>query len=286
MASIYRRPRPNLGVLIAMLVVLLGSLAAPASPAAAGPDSCVATAQRPPVVVLHDLAGTPESVASLSERIAATGRCVVPISWGPMPLLVALGIASPGLPGGLASMAASAPVVGGELVDLAGATPKHKVDVVAVGAGSLVALRTVQLEHRLPVRRLVSLGPLWRGTNLLGLGDLEQLSRDAGTYDVVLGLEKLLMDGACASCREFIKGSDFLRELRAGGLRPPGLRQVDVLSRTDGLVVPWTSGRRARVTTLVVQDQAVDSAVSHFALPGDSAAQRLVLQGLRMRVGR
>ncbi|KRB76210.1 hypothetical protein ASE01_14435 [Nocardioides sp. Root190] len=263
-------------------VVTTALLVAPARAGAA--PGCAVTADRPVVVLVHDLAGMPASVAPLARRLEAAGHCTTTVGWGAIPLLAALAPLGPvlsSLPGGLASMETSAAEVGRRIAAVAARTPARRVDVVAVGAGSLVTLRARQLDPHLAVRRLVSVGSLWEGTNLLGLGDLEQLSRDAGTYDLVLGVEKLLMDGVCASCREFIKGSDFLRGLRAAGLTLPGLAQVDIVSTRDGLVVPWTSGRRPGVTTLVVQHRAPSSSVSHFALPRDVDVQDLVLGALR-----
>lgn len=275
------RSRALAGVLLAAVVTAALLLAPPRAGAAPG---CAGTADRPVVVLVHDLAGTPSSLAPMARRLEAAGRCTTSVGWGAMPVLAGLPSLAPllaSLPGGLASMETSASEVGRRISAVAARTPGRRVDVVAVGAGSLVALRARQLQPALGVRRLVSVGSLWDGTNLLGLGDLEQLSRDAGTYDLVLAVEKLLMDGVCASCREFIKGSDFLRRLRAAGLTPPGLSQVDVVSTRDGLVVPWTSGRRRGVTTLVVQHRAPSSTVSHFALPRDADVQDLVLGALR-----
>ncbi len=49
------------------------------------------------------------------------------------------------------------------------------------------------------IRSLTTLGPIWNGTELAGLAAMEQFSRDLGTYDLVLGLEKPLIDPVCAA---------------------------------------------------------------------------------------
>lgn len=281
--------RAPLTVLLAVLLAAALVLGLPGPAARADTTPCRGTTTAPPVVLVHDLLGTPASVSGLAAVLAADGRCVVAEAWGPAPALAPvlpllsnlLPAVVSNLPGGLASMEQAAPALSRRVTATAATAPAREVDVVAVGAGSLLALRSVQLTPGLPVRRLVSVGSLWDGTNLAGLGDLEQLSRDAGTYDLVLGVEKLLMDGACASCRELIKGSDFLRGLQAAGLRPAGLQQVDVVSRTDGLVVPWTSGVRDGVSTLVVQEHDPAARSSHFALPRDPVVQGLVRAALR-----
>jgi hypothetical protein len=155
------------------------------------------------------------------------------------------------------------------------------VDVVSVGIGSLVALRYQQIATTpVSIRRHVAIGALWKGTNLAGLGDLEQLSRDAGSYNLVLPIEKLLLDGVCASCREMLTGSDFMRAFANAGRLRPGTSITSIISRSDGLVVPYTSGALAGTTTIVVQDRFPNLRVAHFGLPHNTTVLDLAAEAL------
>lgn len=187
---------------------------------------------------MHDLAATSATLTPVAEALRSDRRCVVLVDHGAGGLLALLGL------GGLASLESSAPQVGAAIDQAARGSAGRAVDVVAYGSGSLATLRTLQSSpaRRARVHAFVAVGGLWNGTNLAGLGDLDQLSRDAGSYDTVLSIEKLVLDPVCAVCRELISHSDFLNALQARGLRTPGIRRVDIVSTDDVLVQPVTSG--------------------------------------------
>jgi triacylglycerol lipase len=230
-----------------LLCGLLGGPLGLSAPGRAAATGCAGQA----VALVHDLALDGSSLAGLDAAIAASGRCPRILEYD-----------------GRAALEESASVIGAQLAALGA----H--EVVAFGAGSLVVRRAEQL-RALHVTRLIAVGALWQGTNLAQLGTLDQLSRDAGSYDTALQLEHLLLDPACAGCRDVVAGSDFLRRLTAGGIARPGL--VDVLTRTDVLVDPWTSGWVSGATNLVVQDVEPSRIVTHYQLPDDAVTQRLVL---------
>lgn len=265
---------------LAAACVALGTVVpAPSAPAAAAPTSC---GGRPPVVVLPDFASGVASVEALAGALERAGRCVAVLPYGPPSAVRTV----PGLAGPVARVLGGLDAIDRSVRELrlrlARAAGRHRrLDVVGIGAGSLVALRYLQTTPA-PVRvgTLVAVGALWRGTNVAGLGDLEQASRDAGTYDAVLALEQLALDPVCASCREMLRGSDFMRALARSGLRVEGTRTVSIVSRSDGLVVPWTSGRLPGTTTHVVQQVRPGHRASHFELPGDAVVRRLVLREL------
>lgn len=222
------------------------------------------------VLLVHDFATTAASMAGLEKRLEASGRCVEARTYGSYPN---------GLPlGGMQSLEYSADQLATWI--RATAAGRGKVDVVAHGAGSLAVVRALDdaraARRPLPVATLVSLGGLWSGTNVAFLGDLDLLSRQAGSYDAVLAIERLLLDRICAVCREVIANSDFLTELSADGVLVPGVRQVNVVTRYDELVVPYTSGLYAGMVNLVLQDRAPGALVDHFGLPGAVVVADLV----------
>lgn len=236
----------------ASLLLVCGSSSAPA--AAVG---CAGNR----VLLVHDFAATAASMAGLEKRLEATGRCVETRTYGSYPT---------GIPvGGMRALEYSAAQLATWIRTVAAG--RGKVDVVAHGAGSLAVVRALDdaraARRPLPVATLVSLGGLWSGTNVAFLGDLDLLSRQAGSYDAVLAIERLLLDRICAACREVIANSDFLAELHADGVLVPGVRQVNLVTRYDELVVPFTSGLHAGMVNLVLQDLAPGALVDHFGLP-------------------
>lgn len=252
--------------------VLLGLLV----PGAAVLPARAATCSGRPVLLVHDFAATAASVQPLARRLADSGRCVRTRTYGVYP---------GGVLGGMRSLEDSADELARWIRSAAGA---GKVDVVAHGAGSLAVVRAlrdaVDLGRPLPVATSVALGGAWSGTNVLLLGDLDLASRDAGTYDTVLRLEKLLLDGVCAACREVVAHSDFLADLRRDGVVVPGVRQVNVVTRYDELIAPYTSGTHSRMRNVVLQDRAPGSLTEHLLLPADPAVAVLVGAALRCSI--
>lgn len=254
-------------------------------PLAVGGASPVAGAENVPscdgdsVVLVHDFADVGASASPLAADLTAAGRCVHVVEHGRANGLVAL--LGPLGPGGLGPLEQSAASLAKDLAQVAASSPTGRIDVVAHGAGSLAVTRALQtqLDPAL-VDTLVAPGALWDGTNLLGLGDLEQLSRDAGTYDAVLGLERFVLDPLCASCREVVAGSDFLRDLHAAGLVPPGPRVVTILSTSDTLVQPATSGELAGADNRWVQDVAPGRVVLHLGMLRDVVVRQMVADAL------
>ncbi|KQY60156.1 hypothetical protein ASD11_11795 [Aeromicrobium sp. Root495] len=223
-----------------------------------------------PVLLVHDFAGTSATLAPVADALRADRRCPVLVDHGAGGLLALVGL------GGLASLDQSAPQVGLAIDRTAQGRKGRSVDVVAYGAGSLATLRTLQASalRRARVHSFVAIGGLWDGTNLAGLGGLDRLSRDVGSYDTVLAVEKLVLDPVCAVCRELISHSDFLNALRARGLRTPGIRRVDVVSTDDVLVQPFSSGVAPGSRAIVV------TGVNHLLLPRSAAVTRAVRSAL------
>lgn len=225
----------------------------------------------PVVLLVHDVASSPTAVAPLARRLEEAGRCVLAPSYGVYPF---------GRPlGGMRAIEDSAVEVESWIRDAATASG-GAVDVVGHGAGSLVAQRAAAALPGL-VRTFVALGGAWRGTNVAFLGDLDLLSRRLGTYDLVLAVEKALMDGSCAACREVIANSDYLRGLSARGPLVPGVRMVNIVTRYDELVVPYSSGTAPGMRNVVLQDVAPFAFVEHLGLPASPVVAALVEAALR-----
>lgn len=262
---------------VALLAVAAWTVPSGPATAAPLPDPCAGA--RPDTVLVHDLASTAETWTAFTADLAAAGRCATTVSWGepaagdlPLPLA------------GLRGTDAGARDLAEALDALCGDDPTCTVDVVAHGAGSLVVQRYLQEHGPGPVRSLTTLGAMWHGTEIGGLAAAEQISRDVGTYDLVLGLEKPIVDPVCAGCREIVAGSDLLRDLHARGVPTPGVRYTDIVSTCDLLVVPPERGALpgSTVVTLAGVPTGSDSTgcVDHWRLPHDPAARAAVVAAL------
>ncbi|MFD1815664.1 esterase/lipase family protein [Rhodococcus gannanensis] len=234
----------TVAVAVAALVLPGEATAGAAAPAPANP--CV--------LLVHDIGRDASSWRTAVDLLERQGRCAVPVTWG-VPADGEVPLPTAGLRGADAGA--------DDLADAITRAGDGPFDVVAHGAGSLVAQRYLQRFGSSSVRSLTTLGPLWHGTEIGGLAATEDLSRALGTYDLVLAWEKPIVDPVCAGCRELIRGSDLLRDLHRGGVPTPGVRYTDIATPCDELAPP---------TGLPGARLVLDHCVSHFALTDDLAA--------------
>ena len=154
--------------------------------------------------------------------------------------------------------------------------------VLAQGAGALAAQRVVQAQRASrasdagAIRKIIAIGPIWRGTNVGFLGDTEDLSRRLGTYDAVLAVEAPLIDPWCAGCRELVRGSDLLVALRRAGLPSAGVRYTNVISPFDGLVSDPLSAAIDGMDNRILDPARTRGVAHHFALLAEPTVVALV----------
>jgi triacylglycerol lipase len=86
----------------------------------------------------------------------------------------------------------------------------------------------------------------------------------------------------CASCPEFLAGSDFISKLRDGGIVAPGVTYTSIVTRNDELVSPYTSGIEDApgMTNLVVQKQCPLDQAEHVSMAADPVVAQDVLNAL------
>lgn len=226
------------------------------------------------VLLVHDLAETVDSWDPLAADLERAGWCPVRHVWGnprpgdvPLPVGGLTGVESAAMDLAVArawlptepDRAESGPSVGVHTRAGSG----DGVVVVAKGVGALVVQRALQLAttgtapdfdpgpdsraatHHGPDsraadrgRHLITLGPVWNGTNVLGIADVEDLSRELGTFEAILAWEKTWMDPLCEGCNEAVRGSELLETLHREGIRSPGVECTDIATATDLLVHP------------------------------------------------
>jgi triacylglycerol lipase len=247
------------------------------SPPGANNWSCRPTAAHPrPVVLVHGLSADQfVNWAVLAPQLAAKGYCVYSITYGRLP-----GAPFPvNLVGGLVPMEQSSKELAAFVDRVLGATGAAKVDIVGHSEGSLMPDYYLKfLGGAAKVDHYVGLTPLWQGSKLLGLDELNAIA-------VKLGLDPALratLDRLCGSCREFLHGSAFLTHLNRGGAAVPGVTYTMLMTRDDELVQPYTSGvlPGRNVTNIVVQDQCRFDISEHLAMAVDPIAAADVFNAL------
>jgi triacylglycerol lipase len=265
----------------AIAALCLGAAPAHAESVVEGPPgsndfSCRPSAEHPrPVVLVHGLgASAPSNWGYIGPRLHDAGYCVFALSYGIDPRTQGL----PYRPGGTISMEQSSKELKAFVKRVLEATGARRVDLVGHSEGTVMP--RYYLERRggaKRVKRFVAITPLWRGTNLAGIGFLAE---EAAPY----GLDQPLIDlvaGLCGSCPEFVQGSPFLDHLNADGEAIPGIRHTNIITRYDELVQPYTSGIMSDGgTNIVVQDVCPNDLSEHAAVAFDPVVARLVLNAL------
>jgi triacylglycerol lipase len=228
------------------------------------------TAHPRPVVLVHGTAGNRSTNwQTYGPLLKNNGYCVFALTYG-----VAPGTSYPvSALGGMTSMRTSSVEFGAFVDRVLAATGATKIDVVGHSQGTMMPNYYAKfLGGADKIGSYVSLSPLWHGT---GLGDVEPLLRLAvgdamPAYDVPF----------CAACGEMSASSPFIAQMRAGGVAVPGIRYVNIMTRYDELVLPYTSGREAGMTNIVVQDRCALDFAEHFQIAADRNASVLVLNAL------
>ncbi|ANY09173.1 alpha/beta fold hydrolase [Pseudonocardia sp. HH130630-07] len=286
-----RRWGTVVSIAMALLVIgmaLLTPVAQAAAPAAPAQDlldpsppgandwGCRPSPEHPdPVVLVHGLgANQALNWSYVAPRLAERGFCVFALTYGRNPL------APPPLTqvGGLAPMETSAAELGDFVDRVLAATGAGKVDIVGHSEGSLMPNHYVRFlggaEH---VGRYVGMTPLWDGTETAGLALLNRTGQQLGLGPAI----GLALDPLCASCRQFLRGSDFLERMNSdGGPRAPGVDYTMILTRYDELVVPYTSGLMDGADNIVLQDGCPTDLAEHVAVAFDPVTLQHIVNAL------
>ena len=234
---------------------------------------CAPSEEHPnPVVLVHGLsANQANNWGYVSPRLADAGYCVFSLTYGRNPL------APPPLSqvGGLVPMEQSAEELAAFVDRVRDATGAEKVDIVGHSEGSLMPNYYVKfLGGDRYVDRYVGMTPLWDGTETGGLAFLNRTGQQLG-LDPALGLT---LDPLCGSCRQFLKGSDFLEKMNSGGgPAVDGVTYTMIMTRYDELVAPYTSGEMDGATNIVLPGRVPERpgrARRRRVRPGHAAAHR------------
>src|SRR5699024_9968325 len=249
--------------------------------------TCRPTADKPrPVVLVHGTLGSGTSNwATYGPLLHNEGYCVYTLTYG----------ATPGAQwplselGGVSDIrAVSLPQVAQFVDRVLEATGAEQVDMVGHSQGTLISGLVAKTERPGRVHTVASLAPLWRGTGgsvadqmltASSGGERDALESGAGPLPQIFPGSLLLQELWAGGDREPVEsgagtlprifpGSLLLQELWAGGPPyAPGVRYLNVASRYDEAVLPYTSGLvpGPLTTNVVVQDGCEQDLSEHVA---------------------
>ncbi|KRA29390.1 MULTISPECIES: esterase/lipase family protein [unclassified Nocardioides] len=228
--------------------------------------SCKPTATHPlPVVLVHGTLGNGSTNwQTYGPLLANEGYCVYSFTYGAPASL-------PPIFGGLGPMEASAAQLASFVTKVRTATGAAKVDLVGHSQGTLMPNYYAKfLGGARYINAYVSLAPVWHGTALASV--LPLLSTVFGVPEGGFPV--------CGACAQFATGSAFMARMREGGVAVPGVKYTNIMTNHDELVVPYTSGREAGMTNIVVQDKCGIDLSEHFEIAADPVAAAYVLNAL------
>lgn len=272
---------------LAAVAAAMSCLATPAGAAAQSIDPnvsptgsnlpCVPSAAHPnPVVLVHGLgANQSQNWSYVAPRLKAAGYCVYSLTYGRTP--------SNPPPfdriGGTGPVEASAQQVSALVDQVRASTGASKVDLVGHSEGTVVSgWYAKSIEGQAKVARVVSLTPLWRGTNVALAGTLSELGRDSGVTGQV---QNGPFGQGCRSCFQLLTGSDFMQDFNSGaGPAVPGVAYTNVITRYDELVVPYWSGWLQGADNFILQRVCPADPSEHAAVAFNPIALRIIRNAL------
>jgi triacylglycerol lipase len=250
---------------VAMMTLVVASLALSAAPATAAPPpatrtlaiagandwSCTPSKAHPyPVVIVHGTFGDSQNLLRrLTRSVHSAGYCVFALDYGNR--------ATGPIEGSAAQLDA--------FVDkVLTATGAPKVSMVGHSQGGMM-----------PRYYIKFLGGASKVDDLVGLAPANH-----GTSNPLLltpGLAYL-----CPSCLQQKTGSAFLGRLNADDETPGPVSYTNIVTRYDEVVIPHTSGFLAgpRTTNVRLQDRCRLDLAGHLLIPSDGPAIRLALNAL------
>ena len=218
-------------------------------PAGSNDWACVPSAERPtPVILVH---GTFGDRRSLLDPISLAGFCVYSLDYGNR---------------ATGDIRDSAAFLGEFIERVREATDADKVSLVGHSQGGMMPRYYIKnLGGAAHVEDLVGLAPSNHGTSIIP---------DEGTTEAT---------GLCQSCAQQAAGSQFLADLNAGDETPGDVSYTQIITATDEVVVPSTSGFLAEgpnTTNVRIQDACAADLSEHLLIPTSASAIALTLDAL------
>lgn len=244
-----------------------------ASPPGANDWNCKPTAQRPrPVVLLHGLgANMGENWSTLAPLLHNEGHCVFALNYGGNQFGL-------GRFFGFKPMEEQAVQLSAFIDRVLGATGASKVNIVGHSQGGVMPRYYLKnMGGATKVDRFVGLAPNSHGTTGAGILYLAARTFPAIADGIVFEV--------CESCRQHLKGSQFMADLNAGGDTVPGVTYTVVGTKYEEAVTPYRTQflTGPNVTNITVQQNCAINFSEHISVAFDRRALGFVLKGLDPR---
>ena len=268
-------PAPAFGAPGNLLVGGAGSVLNPnRNPAGTNDFSCRPSAAHPdPVVLVHGTFGNAyDSWSGLGPVLKAYGYCVFAVNYG---------APSGALLKGTGDIPTSAAQIGAFVDQVRAATGAAKVDLVGHSQGGSAARYYANLiGGSTKVSRVIGISSSNHATNL---GGLVTFGRLIGILDPVYALTNWA--GAASLQQQSDPNSTFFQNLNGNGETRPGIAYVNIASRYDEVVTPYTqafltAGPGATVQNITLQSVCANDLTDHLGIVYDSNVYQLVLNGL------
>lgn len=271
-----RRGAVALAVATAFALMPSVASAQEASPPGANDFGCEPSNAHPrPVVLAHGLgANMSANWSYMSPRLADAGYCVFALTYGHDERTMGW----PYRPAGLKRMQESSKELKAFVAEVLDATDARRIDVIGHSEGTVMPRWYMERRGGAKfVKRFIALTPLWRGSEVGGAAFLRDIGSIFGLGDPAQDL----VAGYCASCPQFLRGSDYLNELNSDGEAIPGVRHTSIVTRYDELVVPYTSGiMRDGGRNITIQDVCPANVSEHVAVAFDPVVMQMFLNAL------
>lgn len=222
-------------------------------PIGANDWACAPSAERPtPVILVHGTFGDRRSLLDpISVAMKRAGFCVYSLDYGNRAT------------GDIRDSAAHL----GEFVErVREVTDADKVSLVGHSQGGMMPRYYIKnLGGAAFVEDLIGIAPSNHGTSIL---------MDGGATGAT---------GLCVSCAQQTAGSPFLADLNAGDETPGDVSYTQIVTATDEVVVPYTSGFLAEgpnTTNVRIQDACAVDLSEHLLVPMSAAAIAFTLDAL------
>jgi triacylglycerol lipase len=254
--------------------VIAGATQSGSPPPGANDWSCRPTAAHPrPVVLVHGLfANMTDNWQTMSPLLANNGYCVFALTYGVDPN------ATPPADqfGGQTTMEQSAAELKAFVDRVLAATGTRKVDIVGHSEGATMPDYYIEyLGGAKKVDRYVGISGVKHGTTLHGVGTF------AAEYGTLFPGAPDQSVGSCASCPQFLVGSDYIRKIEARA-PAPGVTYTNIATRYDELVSPHTSSFLVgpKVTNITVQDDCALDFSDHLSIVSSARTGQMMLNAL------
>ncbi len=229
------------------------------------------TAHPDPVVLVHGLlADMTDNWQTMSPLLADNGYCVFALTYGNS------GTAPLDEFGGLAPMEQSAAQLSSFVDRVLAATGAHKVDIVGHSEGATMPDYYIEyLGGAAKVARYVGISGVKHGTTLHGIGTF------VAAFEGLFPGAPDPTGGTCASCSEFLVGSDYVHTIEARA-PAPGVIYTNISTRYDELVSPYTSSflTGPNVTNITLQDHCALDFSDHLSIVSSPITGRYMLNAL------